>query len=467
MTTTVTPTRLATSVPHLPGRLPLLGDVRGLDVRAPIQSLIRMAGEIGPAFERKMFNRRIVLVTGAELAAELSDEARFEKFIGPALWNLRDIGGDGLFTALNDEPNWRKAHDLLHPAFTQSAMRTYHETMLDVAGELAEHWDSCAGQRTVEVSADMTKLTLETIGRTGFGYSFDSFRAERPHPFVDAMVGALRHSQRRTFLKPPYVGDLLWRRAERRNLERLRYMNELVDAVIRERVEHPHADADDLLELMLRAARAGGPGALSEVNIRYQIITFLVAGHETTSGALSFALYYLSKHPDVLAEATAEVDRVWGAAERPAFEQVAKLRYVRRVLDEAMRLWPTAPVYGRAARADTVLGGRYAMKAGEGVLVVIPAVHRDPDLWGPDALEFDPDRFTSERVKFRPAHIYKPFGTGERACIGRQFALHEAVLVLGTILRRYQLEADPSYELKVQERLTLMPQGFRLALRRR
>src|SRR6266540_2813740 len=311
MTTTVTPTRLATSVPHLPGRLPLLGDVRGLDVRAPIQSLIRMAGEIGPAFERKMFNRRIVLVTGAELAAELSDEARFEKFIGPALWNLRDIGGDGLF-------------------------------------------------------------------------------------------GALRHSQRRTFLKPPYVGDLLWRRAERRNLERLRYMNELVDAVIRERVEHPHADADDLLELMLRAARAGGPGALSEVNIRYQIITFLVAGHETTSGALSFALYYLSKHPEVLAEATAEVDRVWGAAERPAFEQVAKLRYVRRVLDEAMRLWPTAPVYGRAARADTVLGGRYAMKAGEGVLVVIPAVHRDPDLWGPDALEFDPDRFTSERVKSRP-----------------------------------------------------------------
>src|SRR6266545_1943380 len=421
MTTTVTPTRLATSVPHLPGRLPLLGDVRGLDVRAPIQSLIRMAGEIGPAFERKMFNRRIVLVTGAELAAELSDESRFEKFVGPALWNLRDIAGDGLFTALNDEPNWRKAHDLLHPAFTQSAMRTYHETMLDVAGELAEHWDSCAGQRTVEVSADMTKLTLETIGRTGFGYSFDSFRAERPHPFVDAMVGALRHSQRRTFLKPPYVGDLLWRRAERRNLERLRYMNELVDAVIRERVEHPHADADDLLELMLRAARAGGPGALSEVNIRYQIITFLVAGHETTSGALSFALYYLSKHPDVLAE----------------------------------------------ARADTVLGGRYAMKAGEGVLVVIPAVHRDPDLWGPDALEFDPDRFTSERVKSRPAHIYKPFGTGERACIGRQFALHEAVLVLGTILRRYQLEADPSYELKVQERLTLMPQGFRLALRRR
>ncbi len=172
MTTTVTPTRLATSVPHLPGRLPLLGDVRGLDVRAPIQSLIRMAGEIGPAFERKMFNRRIVLVTGAELAAELSDEAQFEKFIGPALWNLRDIGGDGLFTALNDEPNWRKAHDLLHPAFTQSAMRTYHETMLGVAGELAEHWDSCGGTRNaVPSSSRRTSATCSGGAPSGATWS--------------------------------------------------------------------------------------------------------------------------------------------------------------------------------------------------------------------------------------------------------------------------------------------------------
>lgn len=467
MTATVTPVPLATAAPHPPGRLPLIGDLRGMDVRAPIQSLILMAREIGPIFERKLFDRRIVLVTGAELAAELSDESRFEKFVGPALWNLRDIAGDGLFTALNDEPNWRKAHDLLHPAFTQPAMRSYHATMLEVAAELTAYWDGLAGRRPVEVSADMTKLTLETIGRTGFGYSFDSFRAERPHPFVDAMVGALRHSQRRTFLKPPYIGDLLWRRAEQRNLRRLTYMNQLVDEVIRTRAEHPHSDADDLLELMLRAARAGGDGALDEVNIRYQVITFLVAGHETTSGALSFALYYLSRHPDVLEQATAEVDRVWGADEVPAFEQVAKLRYVRRVLDESMRLWPTAPVFGRAARADTVLGGRYEMRAGEGVLVVVPAVHRDPAVWGPDALAFDPDRFSSEQVKSRPAHIYKPFGTGERACIGRQFALHEAVLVLGTILRRYELTADPSYELEVAERLTLMPKGFRLALRRR
>lgn len=152
--------------------------------------------------------------------------------------------------------------------------------------------------------------------------------------------------------------------------------------------------------------------------------------------------------------------------EPPTFEQVAKLRYVRRVLDETLRLWPTAPAYAREAREDTVLANRYPMRAGEWVLVLIPSLHRDP-AWGSDPERFDPDRFAPERVRGRAPHIYKPFGTGERACIGRQFAIHEAVLVLGTILRRYDFTADPDYQLRIQERLTLMPVGFTLSLRRR
>ncbi|WP_031940893.1 cytochrome P450, partial [Prescottella defluvii] len=134
-------------------------------------------------------------------------------------------------------------------------------------------------------------------------------------------------------------------------------------------------------------------------------------------GALSFALHYLARNPDVLAKARAEVDAVWGD-EAPPFEKVAKLRYVRRVLDETLRLWPTAPAYAREAREDTVLGGRYPMRAGDWVLVLIPSLHRDP-AWGSDPERFDPDRFAPEHVRGRAPHIYKPFGTGERACIGR------------------------------------------------
>ncbi|MDX5312191.1 MAG: cytochrome P450, partial [Rhodococcus sp. (in: high G+C Gram-positive bacteria)] len=311
----------------------------------------------------------------------------------------------------------------------------------------------------VAVAADMTKLTLETIGRTGFSYSFEPFEREERHPFVEAMVGGLSFSQRSMLRTVPVVGRFLFPAAKRQyDLDRA-HMHDVVDAVIRSRSDAPGPAPDDLLELMLRAAREDDPHRLDPVNIRNQVLTFLVAGHETTSGALSFALYYLMRDPRAYARARAEVEEVWGDGE-PAFEQIAKLRYVRRVLDEALRLWPTAPAYAREAKADTTLGGRYRMRAGDWVLVLLPAVHRDRAVWGDDADVFDPDRFLPERVRARPAHVYKPFGTGERACIGRQFALHEATLVLGTLLRRYDLTMDPGYRLKVAERLTLMPEGL-------
>jgi unspecific monooxygenase len=158
---------------------------------------------------------------------------------------------------------------------------------------------------------------------------------------------------------------------------------------------------------------------------------------------------------------------VWGTAGAPDYEQVAKLRYVRRVLDESLRLWPTAPAFAREARADTVLAGGHPVRRGAWALVLTPMLHRDPAVWGADAECFDPDRFEAGAVRARPPHVFKPFGTGARACIGRQFALHEATLVLGLLLRRYELRPDPSYRLTVTERLTLMPEGLRLHVARR
>lgn len=161
------------------------------------------------------------------------------------------------------------------------------------------------------------------------------------------------------------------------------------------------------------------------------------------------------------------MDQVWGDTETPGYEQVAKLRYVRRVLDESLRLWPTAPAYAREATRDTELTGVHPMRRGAWALILTPMLHRDPEVWGTDAEEFDPDRFDAKAVRSRAPHTFKPFGTGARACIGRQFALHEATLVLGLLLRRYELRPDPTYQLRVTERLTLMPEGLRLHLDRR
>jgi unspecific monooxygenase len=317
----------------------------------------------------------------------------------------------------------------------------------------------------VDVPGDMTKLTLETIARTGFGHDFGSFERERPHPFVTAMVGALNHAQYLNIVPAP-LAPLLLRRATRRNEAAMAYLNRTVDELVRVRRASDGGNGD-LLDRMLDTAHPETGERLAAENVRRQVLTFLIAGHETTSGALSFALHYLSRHPETAARARAEVDRVWGRSAVPGYDQVAKLRYVRRVLDESLRLWPTAPAFSREARHDTVLGGEHPMREGAWTLVLAPLLHRDPAVWGADADRFDPDRFDAAAVRARPAHAFKPWGTGARACIGRQFALHEATLVLGLLLRRYDLKPDPDYRLRVAERLTVMPEGLRLHLERR
>jgi cytochrome P450 len=448
-------------LPHPPFRLPILGDVLGLNLRIPIQTSLRQVAKLGPISVRRIFGSEIVSVSGVDLVAEVHDDTNFKKYVGHHMAALREITGEALFTAESDHPDWRLAHDILMPAFTRAAMQGYHDIMLEVIQELLDRWDGAADSgRRVNVTPDMTRLTLETIGRAGCGYRFGSFTRRRPHPFVLAMLRTLMFASWSTIpaLTRP-VRPFLLRAGGK--------MARIVDEVIEARRGGPAPETHDLLDLMLNAEHPTTGRSLDSVNIRQQVITFIVAGHETSSGALSFALYYLSQNPDVLARAKAEVDALWGAADNPepSFTDVTKLRYVRAVFDEALRLWPPAPGYLRVARKDTVLGGRYRIKRGQWVVVALPILHRDPHVW-PDPERFDPDRFLSGQAKNR-AHTYRPFGTGQRACIARQFALHEAVLTLGLLLHRYDLTPKDGYQLQIGESITLKPKGFRLAIRKR
>ena len=455
------------AIPHPRYRLPLLGDVVGLNPRKPLQSTMQMVDDLGPIAVRRLLGVDIVVAGGAELVAELNDETRFGKNTGLHIYALRQIVGDALFTADDDEPNWQLAHDILMPAFTREAMLGYHATMVSVARELLTRWDLAAqGGQYVDVTADMTRMTLETIGRTGFGYAFGAFDRDQPHPFVTAMNRTLRYGN---FPASPWLAPV--RRAvvgsARRHRNDVALMERIVDDVIAARRSGATPETPDLLDRMLNTADPSSGARLDPVNIRQQIITFVVAGHETTSGALSFALYYLTANPEAMTRAQAEVDDLWGAGDpHPDFADIAKLRYVRAALDEALRLWPTVPAYLREARTDTVLAGQYEMRQGDWAMVLLPQAHRDPRVW-PDPDRFDPDRFAPGQAKTRPPHVYKPFGTGQRSCIGRQFALHEAVLTLGLLLHRYDLEPTDDYRLRIAETLTVKPQGFQLRPRHR
>lgn len=447
----------------------LLKNMRTLNATRPVQDMIALAREYGPIYRLEMRRRVIIVVSGQALVHELCDDKRFDKSIRGALGLVRRFAGDGLFTARTQEVNWAKAHNILLPTFGQRAMQRYHPMMLDIAEQLVRKWERLGPEAELDVTSEMTRLTVDTIGLCGFHYRFNSFYHDAEHPFVRAMVMALRISMDELQDMPL---EHLVRQGRRRQFEAaVRQMNATVDRIIRERrssADDPQA-APDLLSFMLRGVDSKTGEGLDDLNIRYQIITFLIAGHETTSGLLSFALYALLNHPTVLARAYQEVDRVLGPDPQalPTYAQVNQLGYLSQILKETLRLWPTAPAYAVAPYEDTVIGGKYLVRHNNQINILLPMLHRDPAVWGEQAEVFNPDHFSPEAEAARPANAYKPFGNGQRACIGRQFALHEATLVLGMLLHRFQLLDHTHYRLHIQETLTMKPAGFRLKVRLR
>lgn len=447
--------KIASRIPQ-PRPLPLVGNVPDIDRDAPIQSLVRLAQQYGPLFRLELPGQTALLVGSAALAAEACDETRFEKHIHSSLKQVRDFAGDGLFTAYQHEPNWDKAHRILLPAFGPGAMRSYFDDMLDIAGQMFTKWERLGPDENLDVADNMTRLTLDTIALCGLGYRFNSFYQREPHPFVGAMVRALAEAGHRTRRLP--VQTRLMLQTQRQYATDGAYMHKLCDELILRRKNAGAADgARDLLGLMLTAKDPLTGETLDGVNIRYQLVTFLIAGHETTSGLLSFATHLLLAHPQVLQRARAAVDRVLGD-QTPAFEHLAQLGYLDQLLRETLRLYPTAPAFGVHAKHDTTLGG-HAIKKDQVVMVLIPAVHRDAAVW-PDPERFDPERFSPAARGRIPDKAWLPFGNGQRACIGRAFAMQEATLVLAMLLQRFDFVRPEPYTLCIKETLTLKPAGL-------
>src|SRR5947209_687211 len=454
-------------IPH-PPKKPVVGNMLSLDPNAPVQHLVRLTKELGPIFWLDMMGAPLVIVAGHDLIDELSDENRFDKAVRGSLRRVRAVGGDGLFTADTSEPNWSKAHNILMQPFGNRAMQSYHPSMVDIAEQLVKKWERLNGDEEIDVVHDMTALTLDTIGLCGFDYRFNSFYRRDYHPFVESLVRSLETIMMTRGL--PLEG--LWLQKRRRDLAQdVAFMNKMVDEIIAERrgnAEAAEGKKDMLGAMMTGVDRATGE-QLDDVNIRYQINTFLIAGHETTSGLLSCTLYALLKHPDVLKKAYEEVDRVLGPDidARPTYQQVTQLTYITQILKDALRLWPPPPAYGIAPLKDETIGGKYKLKKNTFVTVLVMALHRDPSVWGPNPDKFDPENFSREAEAARPVNAWKPFGNGQRACIGRGFATHEAALAIGMILQRFKLIDHQRYQMHLKETLTIKPDGFKIRIRPR
>jgi cytochrome P450/NADPH-cytochrome P450 reductase len=456
-------------IPQPPAKF-LLGNLLDLLGDTHTQDIIKLAREYGPIFQLELPGRTLVVVSGHDLVDELCNEERFDKKVWPPLRKVRSFAGDGLFTAETEEPNWHKAHNILMPNFSMKAMQGYHPMMIDIAEQLMAKWERSNADDEIDIPGDMTRLTLDTIGLCGFDYRFNSFYRENMHPFVQSMIQALAESMDSLNRLPVQEKLLIHKHRQMQN--DIDFMNETVDRIIKERKELgvENSPKQDLLYHMLAGKDKQSGEQLDDINIRYQIITFLIAGHETTSGLLSFATYFLLQHPEVLAKAYDEVDHVLGndITVPPTFAQVNRLRYISQILKEALRLWPTAPMFAvDPYENETVIGGKYKITKDMNVAVLIPMLHRDKSVWGDDAEEFNPDHFAPEMEQNLPPNAFKAFGNGQRACIGRQFALQEATLVLGMVLQRFKLIDFQNYQLKIKETLTLKPENFKMRVKLR
>jgi cytochrome P450/NADPH-cytochrome P450 reductase len=450
----------------MPDKKPVVGNMLSVDKDQPLQSLMQLSRDLGPIIRMDMMGTPLVVVSGHDLVEELCDEARFDKAVRGSLRRVRAIGGDGLFTGDTQEENWSKAHNILLPTFSRQAMSNYFPMMLDVAGQLVTKWERLNADDEIDVVHDMTAVALDTIGICGFNYRFNSFYRQDYHPFINALTHTLETCMMQRGL--PFEQQLLKRRLDQMKKD-VSYMNKLVDDIIAERRKGGDRAVNDLLNYMLEGVDKVTGESLSDENIRYQINTFLIAGHETTSGLMSFTMYFLMNHPDVLEKAYEEVDRVLGRdiSVQPTLKQVNQLQYVQQIILEALRLWPTAPAFSVYPYKDEIIGGKYKLKERTFTTVLTLMLHRDKSVWGENSENFDPDNFSREAVAERPVNGYKPFGNGQRACIGRQFAMQEAVLVIGMILQRFELIDHTNWQFKIKESMSIKPDNLRMKVRLR
>jgi cytochrome P450 len=356
---------------------------------------------------------------------------------------VRSAFGDGLLTSQDEE--WQRQKRFLQPLFTPRRVAGYAAAMAGIAQDFADEFRARPAG-VVDLHAEMTRLTLEMVGRVLFGND-----AGQALPIVRETMEPLGAAVRRRGIAP-IVPPLTWPTpVNRRFIASRRAIRAAGDEIIARRRAHPKTGAEDLLGLLL-AARDGGE-ALSDDEVRDQVMIFMLAGHETTATALTFALHLLGRYPGVQRKVRAEVDEIVGDRTPTAADALA-LTYTTMVLKETMRLYPSAPFLGRRAVADDEIRG-YRIPAGADVMLSPWVIHRHPEFW-PEPARFVPERFTAEAEKSRHRYAWCPFGGGPHACIGQHFSMLESVLTLAALVRAVEFTAppdDPPYE----HHITLRP----------
>jgi len=430
------------TIPDLRG-LPVLGSM--LLFRSDLLGLLSRMAALGPVARFHLGPVPVhVLTDGALAQAALVDHAdAFRKSRELSVF-LRPLLGDGLLTS--EGMLHRRQRKLLAPAFAHKRIASYAAVMADESAATARSWRDGA---VIDVAATMMEMTLSIVGQALFSADVRGDSAVVASALTEAMEAML--ASMTSLVQLPESWPLP------RHLRMRRAVTALDTVVFRLIAEHRRAEEDrgDVLSALIAACDDEDGSTMTDRQIRDEVMTLVLAGHETTANALAWALYALSRHPAARERVEAEADSLGGRA--PTVDDLPRLTYTAMVIEEAMRLWPPAFVLGRTAIRDVTLGG-YRFPAGAAIFVNTWGMHRHPDLYEQPE-EFRPERFTADAKKVRGKGTYLPFGAGPRICIGNHFALMEAQLALTAIAAAVRLDAISDKPVEAEPLMTLRPRG--------
>ncbi len=414
----------------------------------------RCARDYGDVATMRLGPRRLVLVSHPDLIEQIlvTQNRNFVKHYAAQL--LRPLIGNGLI--LSEQNFWLRQRRLIQPAFLRQRIESYGPIMVEHAGRMLAGWRP--GDRR-DLHAEMMRLALGIVAKTILNVDMGP-EAEEVGQVLDVAMADFSYRFESALPLPRWLPTPHNRRVQRA----LRRLDAIVHRIIQERRGQP-GNAGDLLARLIQARDEDDGSAMTDQQLRDEVVTLFLAGHETTANALSWTWYLLMRHPQVEAQLLAEIRAVL-QDRLPAVADLPKLTYTEWVMLEALRLYPPVWAFGRKALAECAIGG-FRIRAGTNLAMSQWVVHRDPRFF-PDPESFRPERWAGDLVNRLPKYAYFPFGGGPRVCLGNTFAMMESMLVLATMAPCFGFEMLPQPEVKPWPSITLRPaQGIPVVVKSR
>jgi cytochrome P450 len=432
-------------VPKIKGEF-LLGNLRQMKAN-PFQALCDWQRDYGDLASFRLATRHFYLISHPKLIEQALTKQNdiFAKMYDPKKpTGLGLVLGQGLVTSQGEL--WQRQRRLMQPVFQRSNLASLHSQIVTAGNNLLARWRLLGDGAEVNLADEMMQVTLEVITQTMFSTSVLD-KIEHIAPALDTLLRYAAKSVMNPLRMPLFIPT----QANREFNAASALLDEVIYGIIQQRRTQKTVH-NDLLAMLLNASDDNGE-LMSDKQVRDEVTTIFTAGHETTANLLTWTLYLLARHPDVLAKLRQELDTLL-QGKTPTAEDLQQLVYTRAVLNESMRLRPPVGIMMRKITKDTEIGG-YSLKQGGLAIFSIYNIHHHPDFWQQPE-QFDPERFLNgENRRFS----FMPFGTGERICIGNHFALLESQILLSMIVQNFDLQLLNTDEAEIEMAVTLKPKG--------